>query len=398
MTLLQAQPVADPTRDVLRRAQALSERCGLAPVADWKAAHPGQLVIGHMPVYTPRPLLEAIGCLPVAIFGGGDRDIIKGDSYFQSYICHIPRSTIELGTAGDLDELDGMIFPAICDVIRNLSGMWQLLFPQKYAAYLDVPQNFRPEVGGRFYAGELRRIARDLVARGALPYDPDRLRLAIADENRRRAALERMAQVRRLDAGRITASEAYTICRAGGAIVATEHTLLIDEFLAAASKRPPSRRDTVRVVLCGSFCEQPPVGLIRSLERAGCDIVEDDFQLGLTMIEGAIEEDASDPILALSTAFLERGAATASRYIDQEGKGDALIRRVRQSKADGVIFAAASFCDPALLDEPMLENALDRVNIPFTSFKFAENTGQFQVIREQAGAFSDAVRLWEAAT
>ena len=42
----------------------------------------------------------------------------------------------------------------------------------------------------------------------------------------------------------------------------------------------------------------------------------------------------------------------------------------------------------------MLEVAMDEAKIPHTSFKYAENTGQFQVIREQAGAFSDAVKLW----
>ena len=67
---------------------------------------------------------------------------------------------------------------------------------------------------------------------------------------------------------------------------------------------------------------------------------------------------------------------------------------MRSSKADGVIFAAASFCDPALLDQPMLEAACSAASIPFTSFKYSENTGQFQVIREQAGAFSDSVKLW----
>ncbi len=61
-----------------------------------------------------------------------------------------------------------------------------------------------------------------------------------------------------------------------------------------------------------------------------------------------------------------------------------------------MIFAAASFCDPALLDQPMLETALADAKIPFTSFKYAENTGQFQIIREQAGAFSDSVKLWGA--
>jgi benzoyl-CoA reductase subunit C len=69
---------------------------------------------------------------------------------------------------------------------------------------------------------------------------------------------------------------------------------------------------------------------------------------------------------------------------------------VRECGADGVVFAAASFCDPALLDQPMLEAALDRAAIPHTSFKFAENNAQFQTIREQAGAFSDSVKLWGA--
>ena len=114
----------------------------------------GGLAIGYMPIYIPRELLHAQGVLPVGIMGGGDDlEIIRGDAYYQSYICHIPRSTIELGLNGSLDCLDGMIFPAICDVIRNLSGMWKMQFPDKLSRYLDVPQNFDPEVGGRSTAG-----------------------------------------------------------------------------------------------------------------------------------------------------------------------------------------------------------------------------------------------------
>ena len=86
------------------------------------------------------------------------------------------------------------------------------------------------------------------------------------------------------------------------------------------------------------------------------------------------------------------------RQIGDLVKGRSLISRVRAYDAEGVIFAAASFCDPALLDQPMLEAALTRAGVPHTSLKFSENTGQFQVIREQAGAFSDAVKLWGAAS
>ena len=393
-----AAPAADPAAGVLDRCRQLAEDLSLAEVRRWKQRHPGRLAIGYMPIYVPRPLLEAIGCLPVALFGGGDQvEIIRGDSIFQSYICHLPRSTVELGLRGHLDALDGVLFPSICDVVRNLSGVWKLLFPDRYSAYVDLPQNFDPELGGRFYVQEMRRIVRELGERGARPLDPGALRSAIDDENRRRRNLAELDDLRCAEPWRLPASEAYLAARAGAVLPAAEHADLVEELLRAVAGRDVRVHDNVRVIVRGSFCEQPPLALILTLEKAGCYIVDDDYQLGLRTIDGAIEvAEAEDPLEALARAFLERGTATASRYIDEETKGADLVARVRAAGADGVIFAAASFCDPALLDQPMMESALESAGIPFTHFKFAENTGQFQVIREQAGTFSDSVKLWGA--
>jgi benzoyl-CoA reductase subunit C len=101
-----------------------------------------------------------------------------------------------------------------------------------------------------------------------------------------------------------------------------------------------------------------------------------------------------DPLANLVTAFLADSIASPIRYIDEEEKGRALLDRVATSKAEGVVFCAASFCDPALLDQPMCVNAVEKEQIPWTAFKFSENTGQFQVIREQAGTFADSIKLW----
>ncbi|NUN13397.1 MAG: benzoyl-CoA reductase subunit C [Myxococcales bacterium] len=386
----------DPAAPLLARAQTLVTDLSLSSVHAWKTQHPDGLIVGYMPIYIPRPLLEALGCLPVSLFGGGDQvDIIKGDSYFQSYICHIPRSTIELLQSHRYDVLDAVLFPSICDVIRNLSGMWKLLHPQQLAEYVDLPQNFSPDIGGRFYRLEMQRIASALTSRGARPLTDDALREACARENVRRAAIRDMDAIRARQPWRIAASEAYLIIRAGGVLDTVEHTELIRAFTAAVAERKPRIYDNVRVIVVGSFCEQPPIDLIRTLEKAGCDILDDDFQLGLRLIEGDIDTSPNqDPLSALAAAFIDHGAATASRYIADCEKGAALVHKVRTLGADGVIFAAASFCDPALLDQPMLEAALDRADIPYTAFKFSENTGQFQVIREQAGAFSDSVKLW----
>ncbi|MCH8073827.1 MAG: 2-hydroxyacyl-CoA dehydratase, partial [Proteobacteria bacterium] len=103
--------------EIVERCQDLYDDLDFKYIKQWKAAGSGRKAIGHMPVYVPREILHAAGVLPVGLMGG-DMEIMRGDAYFQSYICHIPRSTIELAVGGKLDVLDGMIFPSICDVIR----------------------------------------------------------------------------------------------------------------------------------------------------------------------------------------------------------------------------------------------------------------------------------------
>jgi benzoyl-CoA reductase subunit C len=176
-----------------------------------------------------------------------------------------------------------------------------------------------------------------------------------------------------------------------------EHTVLVREYIAATDVVERPKRDNARIVLTGSFCEQPPLGLIKSIEMAGCYIVDDDFMLVLRWLLDEVPTQG-DPLENLSKAFLHRSATTASKYeVRKEEKGQFLLQSAKKAGAEGVIFAAPSFCDPALLERPMLQAVLARYKVPYTAFKYAENTGQMAPIREQAGTFADSIKLWSAA-
>jgi benzoyl-CoA reductase subunit C len=387
-----------PVLQIVERCQALFDDLDFNSVKQWKAAVPGRKAIGYMPIYVPRELIHAAGMLPVGILGGGDQlEVIQGDAYYQSYICRIPRSTIELGLTGRLDCLDGLLFPSICDVIRNLSGMWQILFKDKYVRYLDVPQNYVDAIGGRFYVEELGVLREDLGRLRGAPITDAELNAAIRVYNDNRAAIRALYAYRAAKPWQAPTSEVYLVLRAGMVLPPEEHTRLVRDYIAAAELLARPKRDNARVVLTGAFCEQPPLALIKSIEMAGCYVVDDDFMLVGRWLLDDVPSDG-DPLEELSKAFLHRSASTAAKYdTTREEKGVYLLKQVKTRGAEGVIFAAPSFCDPALLERPMLQDVLSKHGVPHTAFKYAENTGQMAPIREQAGTFADSIKLWSAA-
>ena len=385
-------------KHIVERCEALFEDLRFGAVREWKAAAPGRKAIGYMPVYVPHEIIHAAGMLPVGIFGGGDQiEVIQGDAYYQSYICRIPRSTLELGLTGRLDCLDGMLFPSVCDVIRNLSGMWQILFKDKYVRYVDVPQNYDDSIGGEFYVEEMQTLRDDLGKLRGEPVTDDELRASIAVYNENRKAIRELYAYRAQKPWQAPTSEVYLLLRAGCVLPPEEHTILVRNYLREAETEKRPKRDNARVVMTGSFCEQPPLGLIKSIEIAGCYVVDDEFILSFRWLMDEVPT-GGDPLHELASAFLHRSAQSSSKYDDKkEDKGRYLLHQVSSRGAEGVIFAAPSFCDPALLERPMLQEILGKQKIPYTAFKYAENTGQMAPIREQAGTFADSIKLWSAA-
>lgn len=377
---------------IVARCEDVYRDLNLGYVREWKRKTCGK-AIGFMPVYVPRELIHAAGMLPVGIMGGGDdTEIIRGDAYFQSYICRIPRSTVELGVLNKLDCIDGMLFPAICDVIRNLSGMWKIMFPNVYARYMDLPQDFSKS-GRTFYRRDLGELKADFERISGRPISDEHLRLSIVAYNENRKALEELYDLRAEVPHKVPTHEVYLLLRAGNILEVTEHTALVRDYMKVAVKSDRPFRDFIRVVISGAFCEQPPLILVKGLESSGCYIVDDDWVLGSRYNTKPLST-AGDPMEALVEGYMDHAVSTASRYEPGDKKGRYLVDLVKRRKAQGVIFAAPSFCDPALLERPMLQTVLTAEGIPHTAFKYAENTGQIQVIKEETGTFADSIKLW----
>jgi benzoyl-CoA reductase subunit C len=388
-------PSPGPTADIVARCQDLFDDLEFKSARRWKEARAGRKVIAFMPIYAPRELIHAAGMLPLGILGAGETlEVIHGDAYYQSYICRIPRSTLELGITGRIDFVDGFLFPSLCDVIRNLSGIWKLLFPRIYVRYLDVPQNFTPGMADGFWIRELEELRDGLSRLGGVEITDEALRASVAVYNENRRLTREVYAYRAREPWQAPSSDVYLLMRAGLVLPVEDHNQLLQDWMAAARTEKRQPRDNTRIVLNGVFCEQPPLSLIKAIEMAGCYIVDDDFMLVNRFLIGDVPVEGN-PLANLAEAFLHHSEETAAKYQPELAlKGKYIVDAVRNSGAEGVIFAAPSFCDPALLERPMLQDRLDRVDVPHIGFKYAENSAQMQPVREQAGTFADSIKLW----
>ena len=362
---------------------------------------PGRKVVGFMPFYVPRELIHAAGALPLGILGGGDQlEVIHGDAYYQSYICRIPRSTIELGVTGRLDFVDGMLFPSICDVIRNLSGMWKIMFPKVqeplFRRAAELPRRRRRRVLHQRAqraapdAGRVERPRGRATTRSA-PRSPSTTRTA--------HLVREVYAFRARQPWKAPSAEVYLLMRAGMILAVEEHSRLLRGLSrrggerGAAAARQFARRRHRRLLRAAAA--QP-----HQVDRA-CRLLHRRRRLHAGQPLGDARTCRSratrmpEPGPGLSAQFRRHRRPSTSPT--RRRRALYLVEAVKRTRAEGVIFAAPSFCDPALLERPMLQHVLAAHDIPYIAFKYAENSGQMQPIREQAGTFADSIKLWSDA-
>lgn len=381
-------------KEIMKKCTDLYEDFEFSYIKEWKKRTGGK-AMGLFPMYVPKEVIHAAGVLPVELYGGGEIiDIVKGDSYYQSYICHIPRSVIDLALTGKLDILEGIICPFTCDVVRNFTGVYKLLFPEKYSRFFDQPQNFIPEIGGEYFYNQCKEIIADLEKMTGIEVTVDRLNNSIELYNENRRLIERLYDERADRPWLVQAAEVYLLMRAGNILEVSEYNQLIKDYLESVVRQVRKAEDKARVIVTGAFCEQPSVSMIRAMELSGCYIVDDDFILGNRYLSGDIAIN-KDPLRSLALSYVQSEVPSSCRFEEYNSKNLKLVEQVKKRQAEGVILAAPSFCDPSLEDRPFYQKALDQANIRYISFQYSEDASQFGSIKEQIGTFTDSIKLWE---
>lgn len=360
-------------------------------VRDWKAEHPEGRAIAYFPVYAPLELIHACGMLPVGLNGAGDRlDIQYADARFGSFICSIIKTTLEMGLTNHLAPFDGVLFSSICDSARNLCFVMKRNFPDQYIDFLHLPHNPSSEASTDFLLSEYQRLRKQLEQMNGVELTDGALSNSIALYNENRQLTRQLYDERARNPHLIRTSELYARIRAGNFLPVEEHTALLRQTVSDLPARSGKQRDSIRIVIEGSFCEQPPLDLIKIIEEAGCYIVDDDFVLGPRwFIEDVPITD--DPMKSLAESYINRSVYSSVRHDFRKPRHKELIQKARRSKADAVLLLIAKFCEPAYFDYVLFKQELEKEGIPHLLMEFEEKMFTFERLRTEIETFVESL-------
>jgi benzoyl-CoA reductase subunit C len=295
-----------------------------------------------------------------------------------------------MGLTERLKDFDALYFTSICDVARNLSGIWQTNFPNQLAEYIHFPQNMTSASAPKHYRTELQKLLNNLEKLSGASVTNEQLLKSIRTYNRNRELTRQLYDIKKNTPWLLSTYEAYILLRLGTLLPVEEHTNVLEDIIPVIQSRNRTKRDFVRVMIEGSFCEQLPLELLQVIEEAGCYIVDDDLLLHTRWFDEPVPLNG-DPLLSLAESYINRSLYSSVRQYGNKPRKEQFLKKIEGGDVDGVLFCAPKFCEPALLDYVLLKEELEKQNIAYMTFEYEEKMGVFESIRMQVETFVESV-------
>ncbi|MDT8273337.1 MAG: 2-hydroxyacyl-CoA dehydratase family protein, partial [Desulfomonilia bacterium] len=308
----------------------------------------GTPIIGYLCSYTPEEIIHAAGLHPMRLFGSAE-DISLADTHLQSYCCSLVRGALADVMAGNLEYLDGAVFPHTCDTIQRLSDIWRLNTKFRFFADVVLPVKLTTQSARTYLSDVLKKFRMDLEEAFDITISDEALHDSIQTFNTIRDMLNTLYEIRSENPSKISGRDLHGIVK-GSMIMdrdaaAQALVKIVDELRAEAAPPAPKRK---RVLVAGSVCSHPDVYTM--LEKAGAEVVWDDLCTGSRYFGGMIST-SGDPIEAIAQRYFDRLICPA-KHKSITIRGESLVQAAREHDARGVIFLQLKFCDPHSFDYP----------------------------------------------
>lgn len=353
----------------------------------WKS-QTGKKIIGCFPMYVPEELIHAAGMLPVTLLGN-DEPISLAHQYLQPYICHPVRSNLELALKGELEFLDGIVFPDICDSIACLADIWQRHLPLPFHHSILLPERLDLPISRQYLIKEFARFKKILEEFSGVEIPEQSLQHSIAIHNYNRKLLNQLYNLKQNNPSLLKSRDVVAITSASMFVPKEEHNKLLETLLKHTTTARHKLNEGIRLVISGNLCDSPELWLLDMIDELGALIIDDDLYIGRRYFATQADNSLS-PIEALADRYI-RDIPCSTKYNPDNDLADGILNMVKRSRADGVLIVMIKYCEPHGFDYPYIKKRMSEAGIPHLLLE-TEHTGKSQAVRTRLQAFLEMIR------
>jgi benzoyl-CoA reductase/2-hydroxyglutaryl-CoA dehydratase subunit BcrC/BadD/HgdB len=369
---------------ILREFQSIAEN----PKAQLESLLTGgKKVVGCMPYFCPEELVYAAGMTPFGIWGA-DIEVIESKRWFPAFICSILHTSLELGIRGEYDGLAAVMIPKLCDSLKCMGANWECAVPGIPVINVAHAQNRKMDAGVEFTASQYRAVIGTLAQLGGKTVSTSDICDAIELINKRRKAMRFFAQLASEHPEAVSPGARNDVIKSSYFMEAGLYTLLLQELCDTLAVLPNSEWVGARVVTTGIMADFPDFLDIleeNSIMIAGDQVLHESI---------SFREDVNfttDPVIGLAKRI---AAIEGASVLYDPGKQRAkdLLKLVRETDANGVIYLLTKFCDPEEYDYVPVKKLLEENDVPCLLVEVDRQMSGYEQSRTAIETFSELLQ------
>ncbi len=340
-------------------------------------------VIGVMPAYFPMELIDAAGGYPVQLWGN-NLPIQRSDTYLQSYCCSVARSVLELEMKGGANMVKAYAFTSICDTLINLREIYRRLF-QKPTFELSIPSTQTEQARRNYLKNIIDTVTKGLESVTGKKITQNSLKDASAIYARSRELQRKLYELRQTKPGVIKNYDFYAVLKAGFFLPRSIYNDMLEGLIRQLEKLPAPSAKRPKILMSGMVFD--PIEAYKIFDELEIHIVDDDFANGWrTASKTAFNyKDIYEGV----TQYLFQPAPCCCVYNPDLDRHEYLIKKVKTSGAQGVIFWYIKFCEPDAFDRPQLIGRLKKEGIPSVTIEIELSMTNFDPVKTRINAFCE---------
>ncbi len=345
--------------------------------------------IGTFCIYIPDEIALAAEVLPIPLCGGSSWSVNYADKMFPRDICPLVRSTFGMAFSGTCPYKtlkDFAVGETTCDAKKKA---WDLLGFK----VMEVPQRKNP-ADRQLWLQEVYLFKDMMENLSGVKITPEKLHEKIKLVNRKRRALQRVNEFRKLPHPPISGLDALLVSQValnqdiGQFIEDTE--MLVDELEQRVRAGISAYNGNgKRVLLAGSPSPMGNAKVHHIIESSGLRIVADESCTGIRYFRDLVDETPTD-LPGMMQAIADRYfSIDCSCFSPNNERIENINQLIKEYQIQGVVHNVLQYCHTYNIEAGMLDKRLSEMGIP--SLKIETDYSQEDVgqLKTRVEAFAE---------